>query len=114
MKGETFQSALPQVFFGGDAAYGPKNIITAVAHGHEAALSIDRLLSGLNPAERPAPAVEVISQKMGIHEWSYDNDISRDDRFKVPVLPLEKALTSINLEAELGFGAATAWKEAQR
>ncbi|MCC6440474.1 MAG: FAD-dependent oxidoreductase [Rhodanobacteraceae bacterium] len=110
----THQSSLPHVLFGGDAAFGPKNIIWAVAHGHEAALSIDRLLSGLNPAERPAPAVEVISQKMGIHEWSYDNDISRDDRFKVPVLPLEKALTSINLEAELGFDAATAWKEAQR
>jgi formate dehydrogenase beta subunit len=110
----THQSSLPNVLFGGDAAFGPKNIIWAVAHGHEAALSIDRLLSGLNPAERPAPAVEVISQKMGIHEWSYDNDISRDDRFKVPVLPLEKALTSINLEAELGFDAATAWKEAQR
>ncbi|TAH45659.1 MAG: 4Fe-4S dicluster domain-containing protein [Gammaproteobacteria bacterium] len=110
----THQSSLPNVLFGGDAAFGPKNIIWAVAHGHEAAVSIDRLLSGLNPVERPAPAVEVISQKMGIHEWSYDNDISRDDRFKVPVLPLEKALTSITLEAELGFDAATAWKEAQR
>ncbi|HPN79282.1 FAD-dependent oxidoreductase [Dokdonella sp.] len=110
----THQSSLPHVLFGGDAAFGPKNIIWAVAHGHEAAISIDRLLSGQSTRERPPPEVKVLSQKMGIHEWSYDNDISGDERYKVPLVPFEEALKSISLEVELGFDAATAWKEAQR
>jgi formate dehydrogenase (NADP+) beta subunit len=110
----THQSSLPHVLFGGDAAFGPKNIIWAVAHGHEAAISIDRLLSGESTANRPPPTVKVLSQKMGIHEWSYDNDISGDERFKVPLVPFEEALKSISTEVELGFDAATAWKEAQR
>ena len=110
----TFQSSLPQVLFGGDAAFGPKNIIWAVAHGHEAAVSIDKLLNGEPTAERPLPAVKVISQKMGIHEWSYDNDISGDTRHKVPWAAAEKTLKSIRVEVELGFDQQTAWKEAQR
>lgn len=110
----THQSSLPHVLFGGDAAFGPKNIIWAVAHGHEAAVSIDRMLSGLATSERPPPNVKVLSQKMGIHEWSYDNDISNDERFKVPLVPFAEAVKSISLEVELGFDAATAWKEAQR
>lgn len=110
----THQSTLPHVLFGGDAAFGPKNIIWAVAHGHEAAVSIDRLLSGQSTAERPPPNVKVLSQKMGIHEWSYDNDISNDDRFKVPHVPFAEAIRSMSTEVELGFDAATAWKEAQR
>ena len=110
----TFQSTNPKVFFGGDAAFGPKNIIWAVAHGHEAAISIDRLLSGQPTSERPPPEVKVLSQKMGIHEWSYDNDISGDERYKVPLVPFAEALKSISTEVELGFDAATAWKEAQR
>src|SRR5262247_1830326 len=72
----TMASTHPKVFFGGDAAFGPKNIIWAVAHGHDAALSIDKLLSGEDVDERPLPMVEIVSQKMGIHEWSYDNDIA--------------------------------------
>ena len=80
----TMQSTLPNVFFGGDAAFGPKNIIWAVAHGHDAAISIDKLLNGENIRERPAPGVTLMSQKMGIHEWSYDNDISNELRYKVP------------------------------
>jgi NADPH-dependent glutamate synthase beta subunit-like oxidoreductase/ferredoxin len=110
----TMQSSLPQVFFGGDAAFGPKNIIWAVAHGHEAAVSIDKLLNGEDVRERPMPAVETISQKMGIHEWSYDNDVSPDERYKVPWAESAQTLKSIKLEVELGFDAATAWKEAQR
>jgi formate hydrogenlyase subunit 6/NADH:ubiquinone oxidoreductase subunit I len=105
---------VPNVFFGGDAAFGPKNIITAVAHGHEAAVSIERLLHGENPHLRPPPMVNLMSQKMGIHEWSYDNDTSLDARFKVPWAKAEKALASIRVEVELGFDAATAYKEAQR
>src|SRR3982075_2458108 len=80
----TLQSTQPTVFFGGDAAFGPKNIIWAVAHGHDAALSIHKLCSGEDITERPLPEVQISSQKMGIHEWSYDNDISADKRFKVP------------------------------
>jgi NADPH-dependent glutamate synthase beta subunit-like oxidoreductase len=110
----TFRSTVPNVFFGGDAALGPKNIITAVAHGHEAAISIDQLLRGASPADRPAPTVNLMSQKMGIHEWSYDNATSLDTRFKVPWAKAEMALASIKVEVELGFDAATAFREAQR
>jgi NADPH-dependent glutamate synthase beta subunit-like oxidoreductase len=110
----TFQSSVQNVFFGGDAAFGPKNIITAVAHGHEAAVSIDRFLHGESPAQRPAPEVSLVSQKMGIHEWSYSNAPSDDHRNKVPWAAAEKALASIRVEVELGFDAALAFKEAQR
>ncbi|MBC5783731.1 FAD-dependent oxidoreductase [Ramlibacter sp. USB13] len=110
----TFQSTVPNVFFGGDAALGPKNIITAVAHGHEAAISIDRLLHGEDTRSRPAPTVNLMSQKMGIHEWSYHNETSLDARFRVPWAQAEKALASIRVEVELGFDAPTAFREAQR
>ncbi len=110
----TFQASLPRVFIGGDAAFGPKNIITAVAHGHEAAVSIDRLLNGEDVRQRPPPLVNLMSQKMGLHEWSYDNAISDDLRFKVPWAAAEKALANIKVEVELGFDLKTAFKEAQR
>ena len=111
---ETHQSTVPNVFFGGDAAFGPKNIITAVAHGHEAAVSIDRFLNGEDIHQRPDPLTNLMSQKMGIHEWSYDNDTSNDLRFKVPWAKAEIALASIKVEVELGFDVATAFKEAPR
>ncbi|WP_374661929.1 FAD-dependent oxidoreductase [Inhella sp.] len=104
----------PRVFFGGDAAFGPKNIITAVAHGHEAAVSIDRFLHGEDVSRRPAPHVNLMSQKMGIHQWSYDNAPVRDARHKVPWAQAEAALKSIKVEVELGFDAKAAFKEAQR
>ncbi len=110
----THQSSLPNVLFGGDAAFGPKNIIWAVAHGHEAAVSIDKLLSGEDTRERPLPAVEMLAQKMGIHEWSYDNGISDDERYVVPWSEAAKKLDSIKVEVELGFDLATALKETQR
>ncbi len=110
----TFQSTIPQVFFGGDAAFGPKNIIWAVAHGHDAAISIDKFCKGENLAERPAPEMTLISQKMGIHEWSYDNDISRDLRYKVPLKETTIALKSIKVEVELGYDEKLAFSEAQR
>ena len=111
---DTFQSSVKNVFFGGDSALGPKNIITAVAHGHEAAVSIDRLLHGEAVSQRPAPMTNLLSQKMGIHEWSFDNDVSGDERFKVPWAKAAQALASIKVEVELGFDAATAFKEAGR
>ena len=110
----THQSSLPHVLFGGDAAFGPKNIIWAVAHGHQAALSIDLLLDGTDTRVRPGPRFNLVSQKMGIHEWSYDNQISPDARFKVPWADPAKALKSMKLEVELGYDADMAWKEAQR
>jgi formate dehydrogenase (NADP+) beta subunit len=111
---ESFQASIPHVFFGGDSAFGPKNIITAVAHGHEAAVSIDRLLNGEDVNRRPDPMTNLMSAKMGIHEWAYDNDTSNDLRYKVPWAKAEIALASIKVEVELGFDAATAFKEAQR
>jgi len=110
----TFGSTLPQVFFGGDSAFGPKNIIWAVAHGHEAAVSIDLLLSGGDVTQRPPPMTQLLSQKMGIHEWSYDNEVVRDVRYAVPLVAQRQALSSIKIEVELGFDIATAIKEAGR
>jgi len=110
----TMQSTQPRVFFGGDAAFGPKNIIWAVAHGHEAAVSIDKFLQGEDVSVRPAPGVNLISQKMGIHEWSYDNEVAPDARHKVPWRDVHQSLRNIRVEVELGFDPQLAWKEAQR
>lgn len=110
----TFQSTLPHVFFGGDAALGPKNVITAVAQGHQAAVSIDLFLSGKSLHERPSPRTNLIHQKMGIHEWMYDSAVAADLRYKVPHADKAKALQDRLLEVELGFNAETAFKEAQR
>jgi formate dehydrogenase (NADP+) beta subunit len=110
----TMASSHPKVFFGGDAAFGPKNIIWAVAHGHDAALSIDKLCSGLDINDRPQPMVEIVSQKMGIHEWSYDNDIALDRRYRVPLRDKVVALRDIRAEVELGYDPDLALKEAER
>ncbi|HET6598719.1 MAG TPA: FAD-dependent oxidoreductase [Burkholderiaceae bacterium] len=110
----TLQSSRPDVFFGGDAALGPKNIIWAVAQGHAAAISIDKYLHGEDVSVRPAPGVTLVSQKMGIHEWSYDNAVSPDLRHKVPWRDVNAALRNIKVEVELGFDVRAAWKEAQR
>jgi len=104
----------PRVFFGGDAAFGPKNIIWAVAHGQQAALSIHLLCQGQDITQRPPPHVTLASQKMGIHEWSYDNDISLDLRFKVPHRDKAIALRDITAEVELGFDEKQAYAEAER
>jgi len=110
----TMQSTVRNVFFGGDSAFGPKNIIWAVAHGHDAAISIDKLLNGEDIRVRPSPIVNLSSQKMGIHEWSYDNAISADPRYAVPWKDKKITLKNIKVEVELGFDPATGWKEAQR
>ncbi|HEX7970407.1 MAG TPA: FAD-dependent oxidoreductase [Stellaceae bacterium] len=111
---KTMQSTIPNVFFGGDAAFGPKNIIWAVAHGHDAAVSIDKLCNGEDVAQRPPPLVNLISQKMGIHEWSYDNDISLDKRYRVPLQDQAITLRNIKVEVELGFDRKLGYAEAQR
>lgn len=110
----TLQSSEPKVFFGGDAALGPKNIIWAVAQGHAAAISIDKFLHNEDINVRPPPGVTLISQKMGIHEWTYDNAVTSDTRNKVPWRDVNKALRNIKVEVELGFDVQAAWNEAQR
>ncbi len=111
---KTMQSTLPRVFFGGDAAFGPKNIIWAVAHGHDAAISIDKFCHGEDVGDRPPPGVTLVSQKMGIHEWSYDNDISNDVRYRVPLRDTAVALADIRVEVELGYDAKLGYLEAER
>ncbi|MGA3402721.1 MAG: FAD-dependent oxidoreductase [Acetobacteraceae bacterium] len=110
----TMQSTRENVFFGGDAAFGPKNIIWAVAHGHQAAISIHQLCQGESLQDRPPPLVNLSSQKMGIHEWSYDNNVSLDLRFKVPHREKVQALRDIKAEVELGFDLELAYAEAER
>ena len=111
---KTFQSTLDQVFFGGDAAFGPENVITAVAHGHHAAVSIDLYCQGKDVQVRPSPLTNLVSQKMGIHEWTYDSIVVNDDRYKVPHAEKQKTLRDRKVEVELGFGKDTGFKEAQR
>lgn len=111
---KTFSSTRPGIFFGGDAALGPKNVITAVAQGHQAAISIDLYCQGLDIAERPAPDVKLFNSKMGIHEWSYDNEVVADLRYVVPQADKKETLTDRKKEVELGFDISTAFREAQR
>jgi formate dehydrogenase beta subunit len=111
---QTFQSTNEKVFFGGDSAFGPENIITAVAHGHQAAVSIDLFCRGESVTDRPPPHVTLAGQKMGVHEWSYDNSIAMDQRYIVPLAPLEKTLKDRKVEVELGFDVSTGYKEAER
>lgn len=110
----TFQSTNERVFFGGDSAFGPENIITAVAHGHQAAVSIDLFCRGEEVQNRPPPHVTLSSQKMGVHEWSYDNSVANDLRYAVPHAPLAKTLKDRKVEVELGFDVDTGYKEAER
>ena len=110
----TMGCAIPNVFFGGDAAFGPKNIIWAVAHAHEAAISIHKYCQGEDVTDRPPPDHSLVSQKMGIHEWSYDNDISNDQRYRVPLRDKTQALKDVRLEVELGFDRELGFKEAER
>jgi len=110
----TFRSTHEKVFFGGDAAWGPENIIWAVAHAHEAALSIHKYCNGENIEDRPPPHVVQVSQKMGIHEWIYDNDISSARRFRVPHADKQTALANYKMEVELGFDPDLGFKEAMR
>ena len=111
---KTLQSTRASVFFGGDSAFGPKNIITAVAQGHDAAISIDAFCRGADLTDRPPPMVNLVSQKMGIHEWSYDNAVANDLRYKVPTAENAVALKNLRTEVELGFDLKLAFAEAQR
>ncbi len=111
---KTHVSTNPKVFFGGDSAWGPKNVITAVAHGHQAAVSINNFCQGIDLNERLAPFVNLVSQKMGIHEWSYDSEVTSDIRYVVPQADKKLTLTNRKKEVELGFDPLTGFKEAER
>ena len=110
----TFQSTRPGVFFGGDAAFGPKNIIWAVEHGHQAAISIHRHCEGQPVADRLPPGVNLQSRKMGMHEWSYSNDYAPVERRLMPHVSLKERFKKLNIEVELGFTAEQAAQEVQR
>ena len=110
----THESTRPGVFFGGDAAFGPKNIIWSVEHGHQAAISIHQYCRGKPASERMAPGVNLQSRKMGMHEWSYNNDYSGIERRLVPHVSLKERFKNINIEVELGFTAEQAIAEVQR
>ena len=110
----TFESTRKGVFFGGDAAFGPKNIIWAVEHGHQAAISVHRHCQGLPVAERPPRGVSLNSRKMGLHEWSYKNDYAPAERRMVPHVSLKERFRQLNIEVELGFTAEQFEIEVQR
>ena len=102
------------VFFGGDSAFGPKNIIWAVAHGHEAAISIHKYCSEENLQERLPRGVNLVSQKMGMHEWSFSNDYDGASRRLMPHVDLKKRFKKLDIEVELGFTAEQAIEEVER
>jgi NADPH-dependent glutamate synthase beta subunit-like oxidoreductase len=111
---KTFQSTRKEIFFGGDSAFGPKNIIWAVEHGHQAAISVHSFLQGKPLSERPASTVKLNSVKMGVHEWAYSNDYASLERRLVPHVSLKERFKKVNIEVELGFNPQQAAQEAQR
>ena len=110
----TLQSSVPNVFFGGDSAFGPGNIIIAVAHGHEAAISIDLLCRGEDLRNRPEPEVTLAGQKLGFHDWLYDSHVTEDERQLVPMVDKAKSLRDRLIEVELGFAQQSGKVEAKR
>ncbi|MGJ8664033.1 MAG: FAD-dependent oxidoreductase [Marinicella sp.] len=110
----TFQTSQPHIFVGGDAAWGPENVITAVAHGHQAAISIHKYCAGEDTQVRPAPDVTLISQKMGFHDWLYDAHISDEDRHIVELVDKKAAISNRKLEVEKGFDLSQGYEEAMR
>ncbi|MBK7251542.1 MAG: FAD-dependent oxidoreductase [Gammaproteobacteria bacterium] len=110
----TYESTRPGVFFGGDSAFGPKNIIWAVEHGHQAAISIHQHCQGEPVTARLAPGVTLQSRKMGMHEWSYSNDYNPAERRLVPHVSLKERFKKLNIEVELGFTPDQTADEVQR
>jgi len=111
---ETMMCSRDGVFFGGDSAFGPKNIIWAVAHGHEAAISIHRYIQGDSLTDRPPRGVNLSSQKMGVHEWSFSNDFDPAVRRLMPNVDLKERFKKLDIEVELGFSAEQAAQEVER
>jgi formate dehydrogenase (NADP+) beta subunit len=110
----TFQSTLPGVFFGGDAAWGPENIIWAVEHGHQAAISIHNFCNHIPLTERPPQGMNLLSEKMGMHEWAYSNAYSGAARVKMTHVELVERFSALGVEVEVGFDAEQTAIEVQR
>jgi NADPH-dependent glutamate synthase beta subunit-like oxidoreductase/ferredoxin len=110
----TYQSTLDGVFFGGDAAFGPENIIWAVEHGHQASISIHKHCHGESLTDRLPDGMNLSSAKMGIHEWSYSNDYDVEERRLMPHVSLKERFKKLNIEVELGFSAEQAATEVER
>jgi formate dehydrogenase beta subunit len=110
----TFQGTRPGVFFGGDAAWGPANIIWAVEHGHQAAISIHNHCQGIALTDRPAPGMNLVSAKLGMHAWSYSNDYDAAGRAKMQHAELVERFEGLGVEVELGFTPEQAAREVQR
>ena len=110
----TFQGTREGIFFGGDAAWGPENIIWAVEHGHQAAISIHQYCQGLPLEDRPAYGMNLVSQKMGLHEWSYSNDYDEAHRQRMSHVELEERLQTLAVEVEEGFDLRQTLQEAER
>jgi NADPH-dependent glutamate synthase beta subunit-like oxidoreductase/ferredoxin len=110
----TFESTRPGVFFGGDSAFGPKNIIWAVEHGHQAAISIHKRCQGSDLKQRMPRGVNLATAKMGIHEWSYSNGYDAAARRIMPHVDLTKRFKKLNIEVELGFTAEQVATEVER
>jgi len=110
----TFQSNIEKIFFGGDAAFGPQNVITAVAHGHGAAVSIDLYCQGKDLTQRPLPHTTLDGQKMGLHDWMYHNEVSEEERQAVPMVSKVKSIKDRLMEVELGFDQKIGLTEALR
>ncbi len=111
---ETFQSNVKKIFFGGDAAFGPKNVITAVAHGHKAALSIDLFCQEKDPQDRPGPTTGLYAQKMGLQDWMYSSEVSDEQRQNVPMVSKVKSIKDRLMEVELGFDQKSGLTESRR
>ncbi|MDC0222541.1 FAD-dependent oxidoreductase [Gammaproteobacteria bacterium] len=110
----TYESTRKGVFFAGDAAFGPKNIIEAVEQGHQAAISVHKYCNNESLTERLPQGMNLVTSKMGIHEWSYSNDYDYDDRYEVPTVPMDNRFKDINIEVELGFEPGQFKKEVER
>jgi ferredoxin len=110
----TFQSTLPGVFFGGDAAWGPENIIWAVEHGHQAAISIHNYCHDIAVTERPVQGMNLVSQKMGLHQWSYSNAYSAAPRARMTHVELVERFSKLAVEVEMGFSPEQTAAEVQR
>jgi formate dehydrogenase beta subunit len=111
---QTYQTTRPEVFAGGDAAWGPENIIWAVEHGHQAAISIDLHCRGRDLHDRPPYGMNLVTQKMGLHEWSYSNYYDGADRTPMRFAELKERVASLDVEAELGFDLEGTLQEVER
>ena len=111
---KTMMCTRPGVFFGGDSAFGPKNIIWAVAHGHEAAISIHKHCQGQDVNDRLPRGLNLISQKMGMHEWSFSNAYDPSARRLMPAVGIKERFKKLDIEVELGFTAEQIVQEVER